>query len=83
MLKYVKDEKITGLVIMFNKSISKGVFPELLKTAKVIPMYEKDDANFDKNYRPISLLNVFVKIIEKFVYKRVQSFVSKHNLSYE
>ena len=69
MLKYVKDEMIPGLVIIFNKSISEGIFPELLKTAKVIPIYKKDDTNFAKNYRPISLLSVFDKIIGKLVYK--------------
>ena len=83
MLKYVKDEMIPGLVIIFNKSISQGIFPELLKTAKVIPIYKKDDTNFAKNYRPISLLSVFDKIIEKLVYKRVQSFLSKHNILYK
>ena len=50
MLKYVKDEMIPGLVIIFNKSISEGIVPELLKTAKVIPIYKKDDTNFAKNY---------------------------------
>ena len=83
MLKYVKDEMILGLVIIFNKSISEGIFPELLKTAKVIPIYKKDDTNFAKNYRPISLLSVFDKIIEKLVYKRVHSFLSKHNVLYK
>ena len=83
MLKYVKDEMIPGLVIIFNKSISEGIFPELLKTAKVIPIYKKDDTNFAKNYRPISLLSVFDKIIEKLVYKRVQSFLSKDNVLYK
>ena len=74
---------IPGLVIIFNKSISEGIFPELLKTAKVIPMYEKANADFAKNYRPISLQSVFDKMIEKLVYKRVQSFLSKHNVLYK
>ena len=80
MLKYVKDEMIPGLVVILNKSISEGVFPELLKTAKDIPTCKKHDANIAKNYRPISLLSVFEKIIEKLVYKRVQSFLGKHVL---
>ena len=71
---------IPVLVIIFNKSISKGVFPHLLKTAKVIAIYRKDDTNFAKNYQPISLPSVFDKIIEKLAYKRVQSFLSKHNI---
>ena len=78
---------VPGLVIIFNKSISEGVFPELLKTAKVIPVCKKDDTNVVKNYRPISLLSVFDKIIdkiiEKLVCKRVQSFLSKHNVLYK
>ena len=80
MLIYVKDKMIPGLVIIFNKSISERILPELLKTAKVIPICQKDDTNFAKNYRPISLLSVFDKIIEKLVYIRVQSFLSKHNV---
>ena len=74
---------IPGLIIIFNKSISEGIFPELLKTVKVIPIYKTDDTNFAKNYQPISLLSVFDKIIEKLVYKRVQSFLSKHNVLYK
>ena len=83
MLKYVQDEMIPGLVIIFNKSIGEGIFPELLKTAKVIPIYKNDDTNFAKNYQPISLLSVFDKIIEKLVYERVQSFLRKHNVLYK
>ena len=83
MLKYVKDEMIPGLTIIFNKAISEGIFSELLKTAKVIPIYKRDDKNFAINYRPISLLSVFDLIIEKLVYKRVQSFLSKHNVLYK
>ena len=73
MLKYVKDKMIPGLVIILNMLISEGVFPELLKPAKVIPIYKKVDTNFAKNYQPIGLLSVFDKII-------VQSFLSKHVL---
>ena len=74
---------IPGLVVILNKSISEGVFPELLKTAKGIPICKKHEANFAKNYRPISLLSVFEEIIEKLVYKRVQSFLGKHNVLYK
>ena len=83
ILKYFKDEMIPGPAVTFSKSISEGIFPELLKTAKVIPIYKEDDATFAKNYWPISLLSVFDKIIEKLVYKRVQSFLSKHNVLYK
>ena len=35
-----------------------GVFPDLLKVAKVIPTYKDDEADLPKNYRPISLLSI-------------------------
>ena len=52
---------IPGLVIILNKMISEGVFPEILKIAKVIPIYKKDNADFANNYRLTSLLSVSAK----------------------
>ena len=43
IIKYIKDEIIPALVLIFNKSITEGIFPEMLKTAKVIPIFKKGD----------------------------------------
>ena len=40
-LKYIKDEVIPALVTIFNKYITEGIFPAMLKTAKVIPIFRK------------------------------------------
>ena len=64
LIKYIKREIIDGLVIIFNKSFREGCFPEILKIAKVIPIYKGDDAANPNNYRPISLLSVFDKLLE-------------------
>jgi len=45
----------------------------------VIPIYKKDDSTQIKNYRPISLLPVISKILEKIVYKRLYSFLQENN----
>ena len=82
-LKFVKTEIIPALVIVFNKSMKTGVFPDLLKVAKVIPIYKDDEADLPKNYRPISLLTIFDKLLEKVVYTRVKSFLDKHRVLYK
>jgi len=46
-------------------SISNGIVPDQLKIAKVIPIYKKGDNKLACNYRPISLLSIFDKLLEK------------------
>ena len=82
-LKFVKNEIIPALVIVFDKSMKTGVFPDLLKVAKVIPIYKDDEADLPKNYRPISLLSIFDKLLEKVLYTGVKSFLDKHRVLYK
>ena len=60
------------LSCIFNKSLQCGVFPRKMKIARVIPLY-KNNGNMlcCDNYRPISLLPVISKILEKLVFKRL------------
>ena len=44
-----------------------GVFPSVLKTAKVVPVFQKDSKLAYSNYRPISLLSNIEKVIEKLI----------------
>ena len=48
-----------------------GVFPSVLKTAKVVPVFKKDSKLDYSNYRPLSLLSNIEKILEKFMFKRL------------
>ncbi len=45
-------------------------YPDQLKIAKVIPLFKKCEPHFTKNYRPISLLSILNKIIEKLVHNQ-------------
>ena len=60
-----------------------GVFPDVLKLARVIPLYKSDSRSDIGNYRPISLLPVFSKIFEKLIHSRLLSFLDKHNVLFE
>ena len=63
-----------------NKSFSQGCFPEQMKIAKVFPLYKNGDRELFTNYRPVSLLSQFSKIIEKLFANRLDSFINKHGL---
>ena len=69
-----------ALKILFNQSISSGVFPAKLKKATVIPLH-KSDSKLDKNnYRPISLLSIFSKIFEKLMLKPLSKYLNDFNI---
>ena len=51
-----------------------------MKLAKVIPVFKKGDQNNCNNYRPISVLPIFSKIVERIVYNRLYSFLSQNNI---
>jgi len=68
------------LTHIFNLSFSLGKFPSKLKLAKVVPIFKSDDKLLVSNYRPISVLPVFSKILEKLMYNRMIGFIEKHNI---
>ena len=50
---------------IINMSLSAGIVPDDMKVAKVIPIFKSSDPRLLKNYRPISLLTAFSKLLEK------------------
>ena len=73
----------TPLANIFNASISKGVYPDLLKTARVTPIYKKGVKSDPGNYRPISVLSQVNKVLEKILHKRLYKYLSKFKILYE
>ena len=61
-------------------SLESGIFPDKLKIAKVIPVHKKGDARDVSNYRPISLLPVFSKLLEKLMYNRLPEFIERNEV---
>ena len=71
------------LVKIFNLAINKGIYPDNLKIAKVIPIFKKGDQTSVNNYRPISILSPINKIFEKILYSRLLKYVDKSNILYK
>ena len=66
------------LCIVFNKSLDSGEFPESMKIARVCALHKGVEVDLLDNYRPISLLPVFSKILERHVYLRLSSHMEKN-----
>jgi hypothetical protein len=63
--------------------LESGTVPQECKIAKVIPIYKASDPELLSNYRPISLLPAFSKVLEKIMYKKIMSFMDSQNLFYK
>ena len=59
-----------------------GIFPSVLKTAKVVPAFKKDSKLGYSNYRPISLLSNIEEILLKLMYTRLYNFLNNNNIIY-
>jgi hypothetical protein len=68
------------LVYIMNLSLSSGIVPDSMKIARVTPIHKNGDRHMVNNYRPISILTSFSKILERTVYIRTSLFLQKHNI---
>ena len=65
-----------------NLSISLSSFPDDCKIAKLKPLYKKEAKTKPKNYRPISLLPLISKVIEKVIHNQTQNFLDTNMILY-
>ena len=68
---------------VFSLSLKQGIFPENLKIARVSPIFQKDEKFLFNNYRPMSVLPCFSKLLEKIMYNRLYKYFSDNNYLYE
>ncbi|KAG6457057.1 hypothetical protein O3G_MSEX010099 [Manduca sexta] len=79
-VKMAKKYIVSPLTHIFNLSFSVGIFPEAWKIASITPVHKGGPKNIPNNYRPISLLSVFSKLLEKLINKRLTSFLDSNGL---
>jgi hypothetical protein len=71
------------ITYIINQSIESGIVPTDLKSARVIPLYKKNNKTEACNYRPVSILSAVSKILEKAVYIQLEKFLVENDLLYE
>ena len=79
-LKLIILEILPSVTHVINLSLTTMEFPNAWKLAKVIPLLKKDDPLNPKNYRPVALLPVMSKILERVVFKQVVQYVENNGL---
>ena len=80
MIKLFDDSLVLPLVLIFRKCISIGRFPKIWKMANVTAVHKKNARNVISNYRPISLLPLFGKMLEKIVHDSLYPHLFDNNL---
>ena len=77
ILKILKSELEGPLQVILNTSFLTGIVPDKFKLVGVIPVFKKGSQTNLSNYRPISLLSVFNKLLEKLMFNRLADFLEK------
>jgi len=80
LIKKVILNIVKPLTYICNLSFQTGCFPSKMKIAKVIPIFKQDNKHVFTNYRPISLLPQFSKILEKLFSSRLERFLEKYHV---
>ena len=76
------SESNDPLKYLFEKSTEKGVFPDALKIAKITPFFKGGDPSNVSNYRPISVLPCFPKIVELIMYNSLYKNLTTEKFLY-
>ena len=83
LLKAIGNELSKPLTIIINQCLLTGIFPDLLKIAKVKPLFKRGDTAQLNNYRPISLLPTISKVFESVIYSQLYAYFNDNNLMSE
>ena len=79
-LKLVKTEILPAVTHIMNLSIISRKFPTSWKKSKVIPLHKKGDLLDPKNYRPVAIVPILSKILEKVIFLQMIGYLNENNL---
>ena len=71
------------LTHVFDLSLIQGIVPDDLKSARVVPLFKKNDKTEVGNFRPVSILTIISKVFERVVYDQVESYLDQKKLRYK
>ena len=80
LLKDAIETICQPLTIVFNASLEKGTFPDIWKVVRVTPVFKSGQKSNLSNYRPISRLSVFSRLLEKLAHDQLYDFLRANEL---
>ena len=79
IIKLMVDDILPAVTHIVNLSIQQSSFPSLYKLAKIIPLLKKDDPLLPKNYRPVAILCILSKVIERVIFMQIVEYMNSNN----
>ena len=80
IIKKIINSVAKTFTYMCNLSFLNGIIPDKMKIAKIIPLFKAGNKSQFTNYRPVSLLPQFSKILEKLFNNRLNNIIEKNNI---
>ena len=80
IIKLVKAEILPAVTHIINLSITSKRFPSAWKKSKVIPLHKKDDLLNPKNFRPVAIVPILSKILERVVFNQIIAYLNDNEL---
>ena len=79
-LRNIYKEISKPLTHIYNQTFNTGIIPGQMKIALALAIHKANENNKFENYKPISVLTCFSKVLEKLMYKRLIDFVEKNDI---
>ena len=80
LLKIGCNDLLPSLLYLYNSSITSGIFSDQWKISKITPNFKKGSRQDKDSYRPISVLSVLSKIVERYYGLHLKSYLNEYNL---
>ena len=80
IIKLIKPEILPAVTHILNLSIMSSKFPAAWKKSKIIPLHKKDDPIDPKNYRPVAIVPILSKVLERAIFNQLVEYLDKNNL---
>ena len=80
IIKLAKPIITPALTHIVNLSLSTQKFPTSWKKSKIIPLHKKEDLLNPKNYRPVAIIPIFSKILERIVFNQMIEYIAENQL---
>ena len=80
IIKLIRHEITPVLTYIINLSLTKRTYPESWKNSKVIPLYKKDDVLCPNSYRPVAIIPIVSKVIERGIFNQMIKYLNENSL---
>ena len=80
IIKLIKPDILPALTHILNLSIATKVFPSAWKKSKVIPLHKKEDLLNPKNYRPVAIIPILSKVLERVIFNQMVAYLTDNSL---